>query len=170
MRGGTATNSHVFHSGAQVLNMNRKKLRGSVTSLRCRIEDSVPRAMNVLGFGRRSTKGVDALDLTRHGGYNPGPIPVVEASPRPPVTRISMADSAVPLLRGGAESHPLWDAGVPKHDAQSLRSLRAPGEDPTPTSIMAEIEEFTKMNKAAGGRSSPAPAPPDIESAFIGRV
>ena len=134
------------------------------------LQDSVPRAMNVLGFGRRSTKGVDALDLTRHGGYNPGPIPVVEASPRPPVTRISMADSAVPLLRGGAESHPLWDAGVPKPDAQSLRSLRAPGEDPTPTSIMAEIEEFTKMNKAAGGRSSPAPAPPDIESAFIGRV
>ena len=130
----------------------------------------VPRAMNVLGFGRRSTKGVDALDLTRHGGYNPGLIPVVEASPRPPVTRISMADSAVPLLRGGAESHPLWDAGVPKHDAHSLRSLRAPGEDPTPTSIMAEIEEFTKMNNAAGGRSSPAPAPPDIESAIIGRV
>ena len=133
-------------------------------------QDSNPRAMKVLGFGRRSTKGVDALDLTRHGGYNPGPIPVVEASPRPPVTRISMADSAVPLLRGGAESHPLWDAGVPKHDAHSLRSLRAPGEDPTPTSIMAEIEEFTKMNNAAGGRSSPAPAPPDIESAIIGRV
>lgn len=127
--------------------------------------------MNVLGFGRRSTKGVDALDLTRHGGYNPGLIPVVEASPRPPVTRISMADSAVPLLRGGAESHPLWDAGVPKHDAHSLRSLRAPGEDPTPTSIIAEIEEFDKLIIAAGGRSSPAPAaPPDIESTIISRV
>ena len=125
-------------------------------------------AMNVLGFGRRSTKGVDALDLTRHGGYNPGPMPVVEASPRPPVTRIAMADSAVPLLRGGAESHPLRDAGVPKYDA---RSLRAPGEDPTPTSIIAEIEEFDKLIIAAGGRSSPAPAaPPDIESTIISRV
>ena len=127
--------------------------------------------MNVLGFGRRSTKGVDALDLTRHGGYNPGPMPVVEASPRPPVTRIAMADSAMPLLRGGAESHPLRDAGVPKYDAHSLRSLRAPGEDPTPTSIIAEIEEFDKLIIAAGGRSSPAPAaPPDIESTIISRV
>jgi hypothetical protein len=154
-----------FTAAAQVLNPQKSSEGAYLFAL----QDSVC-AMNVLGFGRRSTKGVDALDLTRHGGYNPGPIPVVEASPRPPVTRISMADSAVPLLRGGAESHPLWDAGVPKHDAQSLRSLRAPGEDPTPTSIMAEIDELKKLNKAAGGRSSPAPAPPDIESAIIGRV